>query len=199
MPALVPILGGLAGRLGGQIIRGAGAAAGRIFRGGRGGGGGRMLPPGNIPPMIGGGAAGRGGAILRGAGKAAGAAATGSILYQAARGGGRGLPDGILPPVVDAETVERISCPPGYVAVDTDGDGVNDACMLKEYARKFGLYKSRPKPPVSGWDARAIKRAASAKKRVKKLAGSVGFTTTEKGRGRRSTAKACGCRGKCKC
>lgn len=86
------------------------------------------------------------------------------------------------PVAVHPEMTERISCPPGYVAVDLDGDGVKDACVLKGVARSMGLWKSRPKPPISGYDARAIKRAESAKKRVKKLAGNVGFTCSPKGR-----------------
>lgn len=100
--------------------------------------------------------------------------------------------------VVSPAYEQRMKCPKGYVAVDIDGDGVNDACMWKPMARSLKLWSSRPKPPVSGWDARAIKRAAGAKKRVKKLASSVGYTTTERGRGR-GGSRSCGCRGKCKC
>lgn len=86
------------------------------------------------------------------------------------------------PVAVHPETTERISCPPGYVAVDLDGDGIKDACVIKGVARSMGLWKSRPKPPISGYDARAIKRAERAKKRVKKLAGNVGYTCSPKGR-----------------
>lgn len=86
------------------------------------------------------------------------------------------------PVAVHPETTERLKCPPGYVAVDLDGDGVKDACLLKGTARSMGLWKSRPKPPISGYDARAIKRAERAKKRVKKLAGDVGYKCTTKGR-----------------
>lgn len=85
------------------------------------------------------------------------------------------------PVAVQPEMAERIKCPPGYVAVDLDGDGIKDACVLKGMARGLGLWKSRPKPPISGYDARAIKRAERAKKRVKKLAGGVGFTCAPKG------------------
>lgn len=86
------------------------------------------------------------------------------------------------PVAVHPEMTERIKCPPGYVAVDLDGDGQSDACMLKGTARAMGLWSSRPKPPISGYDARAIKRAERAKKRVKKLAGNVGYKCTTKGR-----------------
>lgn len=93
--------------------------------------------------------------------------------------------------VVEPVMAERISCPRGYVAVDTDGDGVNDACMEKTLAKKYGYWKPRPKPPISGWDAKAIRRADAARKRVKKLANKVGFTATEKGRGRTTRKKSC--------
>lgn len=88
-------------------------------------------------------------------------------------------------PVVQGEQTTRIKCPKGYVAVDLDGDGEAEVCMMKPLAQKMGYWKARPKPPISGWDAKAIRRAASAKKRVKKLAQNVGFVATEKGRARR--------------
>lgn len=79
------------------------------------------------------------------------------------------------PVAVIPEMRERVSCPPGYVGVDLDGDGVKDACVLKGVARAMGLYHSRPKPPVSGYEARAIRTATAAKKRVASLARSTGL------------------------
>lgn len=70
--------------------------------------------------------------------------------------------------------------PPGYVIV-TVGD--TRIAMLRQAAIAMGLWKAPPKPPISGWDARAIRRAASATKRVKKLAQKVGFNCSKKGRG----------------
>lgn len=70
--------------------------------------------------------------------------------------------------------------PRGYVMV-TVGD--QRVAMLRQAAIAMGLWSAPPKPPISGWDARAIRRAASATKRVKKLAAKVGFTCTKKGKG----------------
>lgn len=97
-------------------------------------------------------------------------------------------------PLVEPEVVERHKAPPGYVIVEYPRGSGQKVAMLRVLATKYGFWKSRPKPPISGWDAKAIRRAASAKKRVKKLASSVGFTTKEKGRGggtTRSRGKKC--------
>lgn len=111
--------------------------------------------------------------------------------------GSTGMIDSQIAPIVQPEEETRLKAPRGYVIV-TLPDG-NKVGMLKVLARKYGLWKPRPKPPVSGWDMKAINRAAGAKKRVKKLAGKVGFTATEKGRARRSSGKSCGHKGRCKC
>ena len=79
------------------------------------------------------------------------------------------------PVAVHPELKERISCPPGYVGVDLDGDGVKDACVLKGVARAMGLFHSRPKPPVSGYEARAVRTAKAVKSRVARLARSTGL------------------------
>lgn len=71
--------------------------------------------------------------------------------------------------------------PAGYVMVTMNGERI---AMLKTFATRAGLYKAPPKPPLSGYDMRAINRAASASKRVKKLAGKVGFRCEKKGTGR---------------
>lgn len=74
--------------------------------------------------------------------------------------------------------------PAGYVVVTMQtGEKV---AMLRQFAIRAGLYKAQPKPPVSGWDMRAITRAASAAKRVKKLAQKVGWQVTRKGSARRA-------------
>lgn len=80
---------------------------------------------------------------------------------------------------------ESVVGPSGYVMVNMNGERI---AMLKSFAIRAGLYKSPPKPPVSGYDMRAITRAAAAGKRVKKLASKVGFSCVTKGRGRTSAA-----------
>lgn len=80
---------------------------------------------------------------------------------------------------------ESVVGPSGYVMVNMNGERI---AMLKSFAIRAGLYKSPPKPPVSGYDMRAITRAAAAGKRVKKLASKVGFSCVTKGRGRASAA-----------
>lgn len=79
---------------------------------------------------------------------------------------------------VHPDVGERLIAPRGYVIVaGPDGEPI---AMLKGAARAMGLWSPRPKPPISGYDARAIRRAAGAKKRVSKLARKVGFTVTKK-------------------
>lgn len=93
------------------------------------------------------------------------------------------------PIAVHGEVIERMYVPPGYVVVDMpDGERIG---VLREVARSMGLWKPRPKPPITAGDARAIRRANSARKRVKRLAGDVGFACHVKGRGfkKRSGAK----------
>lgn len=68
--------------------------------------------------------------------------------------------------------------PTGYVVVDYNGEKI---AMLRGMAIRAGLYKAPPKPPVSGYDMRAINRAHAATKRVKKLAGKVGFACAKRG------------------
>lgn len=84
------------------------------------------------------------------------------------------------PVAVHMETRERVSCPPGYVGVDLDGDGVKDACVLKGVARAMGLYKSRPKPLVSGYETRALTVAANVKGRVASVARKAGLYVAAK-------------------
>lgn len=82
---------------------------------------------------------------------------------------------------------ERYVAPRGYVIVypwATATDRGEAIAMLKGPARALNLWSAPPRPPISGYDARAIRRAASATKRVKKLATKVGFTCVKKGRGK---------------
>ena len=58
--------------------------------------------------------------------------------------------NGACPPTVPFQTKQIAECPPGYVAVDTDGDGVTDTCMLKSYARECKLWKPKARPPHQG-------------------------------------------------
>lgn len=180
------------------------AAAGRVALGAAGALAKRGVIRGSVGRALGGAAVAGGGAVAiqRGRGRTPPAGPPG--VPRLPQGGATGVARRVLPggrsgytydpydlntptdklgrPVaVQPELAERIKCPPGYVAVDLDGDGVKDACVLKGMARSLGLFKSRPKPPISGYDARAIRRAESAKKRVKKLAGNVGYTCAPKG------------------
>ncbi len=87
------------------------------------------------------------------------------------------------PIAVFGERAERWVGPRGYVLVrDPNNPDAEPVFILKGAARAMGLWSARPKPPVSGWDMRAIQRASAASKRVKKLAGKVGFTCSKKGR-----------------
>lgn len=86
---------------------------------------------------------------------------------------------GVTPTIVgsiNGRPVRR--CPSRYVL------GEDNVCYHKAVIPR-SLRKWRParKPPVTAADAVAIRRADSARKRVKKLAGRVGFTCSTKGRG----------------
>lgn len=57
--------------------------------------------------------------------------------------------------------------------------GKDDLCYPKQVLGRRGKWRKHPAPakaPVTAEDAKAIRKAASAKNRVKKLAGDVGFT-----------------------
>lgn len=84
------------------------------------------------------------------------------------------------PVAVQMEVRDRMTCPPGYVGVDLDGDGVKDACVLKGVARAMGLYRGRPKPLVSGYETRALTVAAAVKGRVAKVARKAGLYVAAK-------------------
>lgn len=70
-----------------------------------------------------------------------------------------------------ADSREQYFAPRGYVLVpnfdDPEGPPI---AMLRGAAIAMGLWRARPKPPISGYDARAIRRASRVKKRVAKLA-----------------------------
>jgi hypothetical protein len=57
-------------------------------------------------------------------------------------------------------------CAPGFVAVDTNGDGVSDTCMLKEVAKACKLWRPRPKPIMTASDRRTLTRATSVMRKV---------------------------------
>lgn len=94
--------------------------------------------------------------------------------YEGAERDKMGRPIAVYP-----DRGERYVVPSGYVLVNVNGEAL---AMLKGVARSMGLWKPRPKPPVSGWDLRAINRAAGAKRRVKALAGKVGLKATTRGK-----------------
>jgi hypothetical protein len=87
------------------------------------------------------------------------------------------------PMAVYADFRQQYFGPPGYVLVEATRLGLPEGppvAVLKGVARALGVWKARPKPPVSGWDMRAITRAKAAQGRVKKLAGAVGLHTSRK-------------------
>lgn len=99
---------------------------------------------------------------------------------QAAVIGAMGMP-AVVPrlvgSVLNARNEQRpiLRCPPRMVL------GADNLCYMKPLAARWRKWKPTPKPPVSAEDARAIRQAAAAKKRVKKLAGSVGLVTHARG------------------
>ncbi len=79
--------------------------------------------------------------------------------------GGGGIAPGCS--VTTAMSMRQVAaCPPGYVAVDTNGDGITDTCMIKEVARACKLWKARPKPLLTASDRRTLNRATSVMRRV---------------------------------
>lgn len=84
------------------------------------------------------------------------------------------------PIAVYPDKAERYKAPRGYVIVYPWGPTEQPIAMLKGAARAMGLWHPAPKPPVSGWDMRAITRANSAQKRVKSLAKKVGLKTSSR-------------------
>jgi len=88
-------------------------------------------------------------------------------------------------PIVAGVTYSaRAKAPKGYVVVQHPTLGV--VAMLKGLARASGLWRPRPKPPISVGDWRAISRASRASKRVAKAAKSAGYVVTRRGSGRRA-------------
>jgi len=74
--------------------------------------------------------------------------------------------------VPDEEVRTVLVCPPGMVL------GHDELCYMKALLPKrsqFRKWRGQARPPVSAADARAIRKAASAKDRVLKLAKSVGL------------------------
>lgn len=61
---------------------------------------------------------------------------------------------------------ERAACRPGFVAVDSNGDGVTDVCMKKEVAIACKLWKRRPKPLLTSADRRILTRSVGVMKKV---------------------------------
>lgn len=71
---------------------------------------------------------------------------------------------------------QRLVCPPGLVL------GRDNLCYVKgTIPRKYRKWKQDARPPLTAGDAKAIRRAAGAKRRVRKLAGAVGLAVKAKG------------------
>lgn len=60
------------------------------------------------------------------------------------------------------------SCPPGYVAVDTSGDGRTDACVIRSCARQYG-WRPAAKPPIKASDWKGLRKAASTIKKLDRV------------------------------
>lgn len=98
---------------------------------------------------------------------------TGADVYGQAVIGAFGKP--ALVPFVEAQPTRR--CPPGAVL------GKDNLCYDRRSIRNSDRkWPKPPKPPITVADRKAIRRAASAQNRVKRLAGDVGFTCRPKGR-----------------
>jgi len=74
------------------------------------------------------------------------------------------------PIAVYPAAAQRLVAPRGYVIVRDPRNPENALAVLKGAARAMGLWTAKPKPPISGYDRRAIDRASRVKKRMKKLA-----------------------------
>jgi hypothetical protein len=74
------------------------------------------------------------------------------------------------PIAVYPAAAQRLVAPRGYVIVRDPRNPENALAILKGAARAMGLWTAKPKPPISGYDRRAIDRASRVKKRMKKLA-----------------------------
>lgn len=74
------------------------------------------------------------------------------------------------PIAVYPAAAQRLVAPRGYVIVRDPNNPENALAILKGAARAMGLWSAKPKPPISGYDRRAIERASRVKKRMKKLA-----------------------------
>lgn len=183
-PAMIPFLpgllgaGGLVGKIGAVagVVGSAAAGIGSLF------GGSKTLPPKPSygsppgPPALPGGrqpAPGVTGIITRLGERIIPGGRTGRELtpYEGTERDKLGRPIAVHP-----DTTSRLYAPPGYVIVNMGtAESPMPLAVLKGVARSMGLWKPRPKPPISGYDARAIRRAQRAQTRVKKLAGDVGL------------------------
>lgn len=100
-----------------------------------------------------------------------------------ARVGGRTIFDA---PAATATPRQEVCyrCPKGYVLVTDPRSGAK-TCILKCVARQMGVWKARPKPPISAADARHLRIAETTKRKAKRIASRAGFTCITKGRGRK--------------
>jgi len=78
---------------------------------------------------------------------------------------------------------ECLRCPKGYVLIRDPRNPSAATCMLKTVARQMGLWKPRPKPPMSASDYRKLRIAKRVEKKIKRMAGMAGYTCREKGKG----------------
>lgn len=82
------------------------------------------------------------------------------------------------PIAVYPEEIAQVRGPRGYVVVNYNGERV---AIQSRVAQKMGLYTPPAKPPITGADMKAIRRANSARKRVQRTAKMVGLKGCKKG------------------
>jgi hypothetical protein len=179
------ILKGIGKTVGGFLTGGpAGAVTGLVSSLGGGGGGGQSFAPAGQCPS--------GFTFRNGRCEATGLSGFGQRMIPGGRTGllpqagapgeavmgGFGIP-AMLPQEVgeimrtDGSVGPILRCIPGLVL------GKDDLCYPRAILGRRSRYRKHklaPRPPISGADAQAIRRAARTKDRVKRLAGEVGFT-----------------------
>lgn len=75
----------------------------------------------------------------------------------------------------DGTTAPILNCPPGAVL------GKDNLCYMKgSIPMAFRKWRPAPKPPMTGADAKCLRRIGTLQGKIKKLASAAGFTTRKK-------------------
>lgn len=81
--------------------------------------------------------------------------------------------------VVQPGVETRLKAPKGFVIVDMP-DGSGKKAVEKTLARKCGLWKPAPKPPITASEWKTLKKADRVKKKAKKIAQTAEFKVVKK-------------------